>query len=60
MELKERLAKEQAKEQAEVKELIAQIQALDGKRQELLQAVLEKQGGIKMLQKLAAEQDDNK
>ena len=56
MDLKERLAKEQA----EAKELIAQIQALDGKRQELLQAVLEKQGGIKMLQKLAAEQDDSK
>jgi len=48
------------KEQTELKELIAQIQALDGKRQELLQAVLEKQGGIKMLQKLAAEQDDSK
>lgn len=56
MDLKERLAKEQV----EVKELIAQIQALDGKKQELMQQALEKQGGIKMLQKLTTEQGDSK
>jgi len=43
------------KEQKELKEIVAQIQALDSRKQELMQAALEKQGGIKMLQKLAAE-----
>lgn len=40
------------REQAELKELIEQIQALENKKQQLTQAALEKQGAVKMLQKL--------